>query len=102
MNTRSGFSTVAPLRPYDSETQRAQVLAIPAGALGGRAHAREHVLFDDDPSIVVQPAERFDERGKIDGSASALAKETAAQRGVLIETLRERRPRDGVVAILRL
>src|SRR5437764_8669592 len=70
-----------------SDTEASQELPIAARAVGRRAHARQHVLLDDDPVVVAAGAEFAQDRGKIDATAPELTENAVAHRLEVIPRL---------------
>src|SRR5438132_9324103 len=85
-----------------SEADRAEVLAVPAGARGRGAHAGQDILLDDDPAAVAPRGESGRHRRKVDRAASELAEDSPPDRFEVVPPPLPGLPRDGGIAVLEV
>src|SRR6476660_8529704 len=85
-----------------SHTETSQELAVAARAFGRGAHARQHVLFDDDPVVVAMIAELAQHRAKVHGAAAELAENPLPHRLEVVPRPAARAVEDARIEILEV
>src|SRR5437879_12649930 len=84
------------------EADRAEVLAVPAGARSRGAHAGQDILLDDDPAAVAPRGESGRHRRKVDRPASQLAEDSPPDCFEVVPPALPGLPGDGGIAVLEV